>query len=112
MSTTRLLRLPTLRPLRIQAFSPLTTPKPTKPLRPSHRTLTSTRPLQDSTPIRKPVGAFRGGLLGFFVGATLAGASVWFYILQEYRVSNEMLGEDVYVSLLLCFCGWGAVRWD
>jgi len=42
------------------------------------------------------VGAFRGGLFGFLLGSTLAGASVYYYILEEYKVSNEMLTEDIY----------------
>ncbi|EEH47657.1 hypothetical protein PABG_11394 [Paracoccidioides brasiliensis Pb03] len=47
-------------------------------------------------PVQKPVGAFRGGLFGFLLGTTVAGASVYYYILDEYRVSNEMLTEDIY----------------
>ncbi|KAG9233236.1 hypothetical protein BJ875DRAFT_464642 [Amylocarpus encephaloides] len=58
----------------------------------------SPRVLQDDTPlpVRKPVGAFRGGLFGFLLGSTLAGAGVYYYILEEYRVSNELLTEDIY----------------
>ncbi|KAL7628850.1 hypothetical protein AAE478_000365 [Parahypoxylon ruwenzoriense] len=42
------------------------------------RTLTdATTPL----PARKPVGAFRGGLFGFLLGATLAGGGVYGYVL-------------------------------
>ncbi|KAL8876348.1 MAG: hypothetical protein Q9198_005443 [Flavoplaca austrocitrina] len=47
-------------------------------------------------PLRKPVGAFRGGLFGFLLGTTLAGAGTYYYILDEYRVSNELLTEDIY----------------
>ncbi|KAI9872061.1 MAG: hypothetical protein M1830_002105 [Pleopsidium flavum] len=47
-------------------------------------------------PLRKPVGAFRGGLFGFLFGSTLAGAGVYYYILEEYKVSNELLTEDIY----------------
>ena len=36
-------------------------------------------------------------LLGFLLGSTLAGVSVYYYILEEYKVSNEMLTEDIYV---------------
>jgi len=49
-----------------------------------------------AVPVRKPVGAFRGGLFGFLLGSTLAGAAVYYYILEEYKVSNEMLTEDIY----------------
>ncbi|KAI4146167.1 MAG: hypothetical protein L6R39_003558 [Caloplaca ligustica] len=47
-------------------------------------------------PLRKPVGAFRGGMFGFLLGTTLAGAGTYYYILDEYRVSNELLTEDIY----------------
>ncbi|KAK0618335.1 hypothetical protein B0T17DRAFT_333944 [Bombardia bombarda] len=47
-------------------------------------------------PARKPVGAFRGGLFGFFFGSTLAGSAVYYYALQEYKTSNELLTEDIY----------------
>ncbi|KAH8676631.1 hypothetical protein BGZ60DRAFT_526067 [Tricladium varicosporioides] len=58
----------------------------------------SSRMLADATPlpVRKPVGAFRGGLFGFLLGSTLAGAGVYYYILEEYKVSNELLTEDIY----------------
>ncbi|KAL2870769.1 uncharacterized protein BJX67DRAFT_344562 [Aspergillus lucknowensis] len=47
-------------------------------------------------PAKKPVGAFRGGVFGFLSGALVAGATVYYYILGEYRISNEMLTEDIY----------------
>ena len=39
-------------------------------------------------------------LFGFLLGSTLAGASVYYYILEEYKVSNELLTEDIYVRLI------------
>lgn len=42
------------------------------------------------------MGAFRGGLFGFFFGSTLAGSGVYYYILQEYKTSNELLTGDIY----------------
>ncbi|RMZ83309.1 hypothetical protein DV738_g1168, partial [Chaetothyriales sp. CBS 135597] len=48
------------------------------------------------TPVKKPVGAFRAGLFGFLLGTTVAGASVYYYILEEYKVSNEVLSEDIF----------------
>ena len=36
-------------------------------------------------------------MFGFLLGSTLAGAGTWFYIMEEYRVSNELLTEDIYV---------------
>ncbi|GAM34087.1 hypothetical protein TCE0_015f01444 [Talaromyces pinophilus] len=47
-------------------------------------------------PKQRPVGAFRGGLFGFLLGSVAAGVSVYYYILKEYRVSNELLTEDIY----------------
>ncbi|KAK9554221.1 hypothetical protein V6Z96_003960 [Aspergillus fumigatus] len=47
-------------------------------------------------PARKPVGAFRGGLFGFLAGTAVASASVYYYILGEYRVANQMLNEDIH----------------
>ncbi|KAK0632395.1 hypothetical protein B0T14DRAFT_469137 [Immersiella caudata] len=47
-------------------------------------------------PARKPIGALRGGLFGFFFGTTLAGGGVYYYALQEYKASNELLTEDIY----------------
>ncbi|THC95976.1 hypothetical protein EYZ11_004523 [Aspergillus tanneri] len=57
---------------------------------PSMRNFTSS-----SLPAKKPIGAFRGGVVGFLAGTLAAGASVYYYILGEYRVSNEMLTEDI-----------------
>jgi hypothetical protein len=47
-------------------------------------------------------------LLGFLSGSVLAAAGMYFYVLQEYRVSNELLTEDIYVYFppllyLTCF---------
>jgi hypothetical protein len=36
-------------------------------------------------------------LFGFLLGSTLAGGGVYYYILEEYKVSNELLTEDIYV---------------
>ena len=32
------------------------------------------------------------------MGSTLTGAGVYYYVLEEYKVSNELLTEDIYVS--------------
>lgn len=40
-------------------------------------------------------------LFGFLSGAVFAGATVYYYILGEYRVSNEMLTEDIYVRFYI-----------
>jgi hypothetical protein len=36
-------------------------------------------------------------IFGFLFGSTLSGAAVYYYILEEYRVSNTLLTEDIYV---------------
>lgn len=59
---------------------------------------TTTTAAATAVPLKKPVGAFRSGVFGFLLGSTLAGAGTWFYIMEEYRVSNELLTEDIYVS--------------
>jgi len=115
----------------------------TRSFQSSSRRLADVAPL----PVRKPVGAFRGGsvpvhlrypsfqsnvysvsssssfamqlsnpypeashqeltilsnrLFGFLLGSTLAGAGVYYYILEEYKVSNELLTEDIYVRLCI-----------
>jgi hypothetical protein len=36
-------------------------------------------------------------IFGFLLGATSAGAGMYYYVIDEYRVSNELLTEDIYV---------------
>ncbi|KAF7593509.1 hypothetical protein BBP40_011420 [Aspergillus hancockii] len=67
---------------------------------PARRSFSASPAVRDaagsSLPAKKPVGAFRGGIFGFLTGTVVAGASVWYYILGEYRVTNELLTEDIY----------------
>ncbi|KAJ4404015.1 hypothetical protein N0V91_006124 [Didymella pomorum] len=76
-------------------------------LRPAFRALNNpTRGFQTSAalrqekplvaPVRRPVGAFRGGLFGFLLGTATAGAGMYYYVIDEYRVSNQLLTEDIY----------------
>ncbi|MDI1489785.1 MAG: hypothetical protein OHK93_000983 [Ramalina farinacea] len=62
-------------------------------------TATTSAPLSSAAPrtTSKPVGAFRGGIFGFLLGAVCAGAGTFYYVMEEYRVSNELLTEDIYV---------------
>ncbi|KAF2714105.1 WLM-domain-containing protein [Pleomassaria siparia CBS 279.74] len=62
------------------------------------RTLRQESPVAPVTPVavKKPVGAFRGGLFGFLLGAVSSGAGMYYYVVDEYRVSNELLTEDIY----------------
>ncbi|KAK3702821.1 hypothetical protein LTR37_014805 [Vermiconidia calcicola] len=58
---------------------------------------TSRRSMQDGvTTQKKPVGAFRGTLFGFLLGSVLAGTGLYYYVIDEYKVSNELLTEDIY----------------
>jgi hypothetical protein len=36
-------------------------------------------------------------LFGFLLGSSLAAYGTYYYILDEYRMSNELLTEDIYV---------------
>ncbi|KAI4145134.1 MAG: hypothetical protein LQ340_006394 [Diploschistes diacapsis] len=49
-----------------------------------------------TTPVRRPVGAFRGGMIGFLLGTSAAAYGTYYYVLEEYRLANEMLTEDIY----------------
>ncbi|KAF2399863.1 hypothetical protein EJ06DRAFT_530650 [Trichodelitschia bisporula] len=64
------------------------------------RALQTTSRLMDTSagalPVKKPVGAFRAGLTGFLLGSTISGAGMYYYVLEEYRVANELLTEDIY----------------
>lgn len=40
-------------------------------------------------------------LFGFFLGSTLAGGAVYGYVLNEYKASNDLLTEDIYVRLCI-----------
>lgn len=37
-------------------------------------------------------------MFGFLLGATSASFLTWYYVMDEYKVSNELLTEDIYVS--------------
>jgi len=67
----------------------------------ARRTFQTSRSLLDDVvvtapPPRKPVGAFRGTLFGFLAGTALAGVGLYYYVIDEYKVSNELLTEDIY----------------
>lgn len=40
-------------------------------------------------------------MFGFLLGTTLAGTAVYSYLLKEYKASNELLTEDIYVRLCI-----------
>ncbi|CAG8267460.1 unnamed protein product [Penicillium salamii] len=71
-------RMLSLRPVGVRSFS-------------SSRARLNVAPLPSS----KPVGAFRGGVFGFLAGSVAASASVYYYVLGEYKIANEMLSDDI-----------------
>jgi len=81
-------------------FPTLRTASYRKPATSTFRSFTtSPKRLQEppvALPAKKPVGAFRGGLTGFLLGSVLSGAGMYYYVLNEYRVSNELLTEDIF----------------
>ncbi|KAG0651114.1 hypothetical protein D0Z07_2419 [Hyphodiscus hymeniophilus] len=83
---------------RVLAQAMRTAAPPSATLRTARSFQTSSRMMADATPlpVRKPVGAFRGGAFGFLLGSVLTGAGVFYYTLEEYKVSNELLTEDIY----------------
>ncbi|KAI9770946.1 MAG: hypothetical protein M1840_002650 [Geoglossum simile] len=64
--------------------------------RTSARSLTDTAPAAAATVTKKPVGGFRGGVLGFLLGATLTGSTLYYTVLADYEASNKMLMDDIY----------------
>jgi len=40
---------------------------------------------------------FQHSIVGFLSGAIVAGTGTFYYVMEEYRVSNELLTEDIYV---------------
>ncbi|KAF9148500.1 hypothetical protein BG015_009769 [Linnemannia schmuckeri] len=58
-----------------------------------------TRAEQQPTPVvvnyKRPVGGFRGGILGFLIGATAAGGAGYYYLLEEYQTASNLLLSSV-----------------
>ncbi|CAK7223915.1 hypothetical protein SBRCBS47491_005370 [Sporothrix bragantina] len=77
---------------RAATASPLASAAAARSFQTSARRMAGAAPL----PARKPVGAFRGGLFGFLLGTTLTGTGVYYYVLTEYKASNDQLTEDIY----------------
>ncbi|KAF9296301.1 hypothetical protein BGZ88_000189 [Linnemannia elongata] len=44
---------------------------------------------------KRPVGGFRGGILGFLLGATAAGGAGYYYLLEEYQTASNLLLSSV-----------------
>jgi len=78
---------------------------PRLPARSFHRSATIREAIAAGTvpnvPVKKPVGAFRGGIFGFLLGSTSAFAGLYYYVLDEYKFSNGILTEDIYVRVCI-----------
>ncbi|KAI9687413.1 MAG: hypothetical protein M1820_010450 [Bogoriella megaspora] len=37
-----------------------------------------------------------GSLFGFLLGSFVSGGGLYYYVLSEYKVSNELLTEDIF----------------
>ncbi|KAF0363031.1 hypothetical protein F8M41_013984 [Gigaspora margarita] len=46
-------------------------------------------------PEKKRIGAFRGGLVGFLIGLSIAGGSGYYYLLDEYHTASNLLLSSV-----------------
>ncbi|KAF9182593.1 hypothetical protein BGZ51_003648 [Haplosporangium sp. Z 767] len=44
---------------------------------------------------KRPIGGFRGGILGFLIGATAAGGAGYYYLLEEYQTASNLLLNSV-----------------
>ncbi|RUS18552.1 hypothetical protein BC938DRAFT_475947 [Jimgerdemannia flammicorona] len=44
---------------------------------------------------QKPIGGFRGGLIGFLIGITIAGGTGYYYLIDEYHVASSLLLNSV-----------------
>lgn len=42
---------------------------------------------------------FVSRLFGFLLGSFLSGGAAYSYLLKEYKISNDLLTEDIYVRL-------------
>lgn len=51
-------------------------------------------------------------LLGFLLGATMSGAGMYYYVIDEYRVSNQLLTEDIYVRCIFIKCLRRKLTWE
>ncbi|MCJ1326626.1 hypothetical protein MMC10_003291 [Thelotrema lepadinum] len=95
-------RLFTMRALNAARPSAFTLPRTTaRTFQSSTKRLDEAAAATVVAPVRRPVGAFRGGLFGFLLGSSVAAYSTYYWVLEEYRVANEMLTEDIYVRLCI-----------
>ena len=51
---------------------------------------------QPTDPKELSANGATGRLFGFLLGTATAGAGMYYYVIDEYRVSNQLLTEDIY----------------
>ncbi|KAI5361177.1 hypothetical protein Slin15195_G122900 [Septoria linicola] len=85
-------------PSAMRAFSRPATTSSLAQTVPTRRSFQTSRTLRAEAVIapRKPIGAFRGSLFGFLLGTVGAGGALYYYVVDQYKVSNELLTEDIY----------------
>ncbi|GAA6017504.1 hypothetical protein JCM10207_008249 [Rhodosporidiobolus poonsookiae] len=74
--------------------SPSQTPPPPSPAPPVLEPEPLPEPAAPVSRVRRPVGAFRGGLIGFLLGISLTGGYGYFQLLDDYsKASSELLSS-------------------
>ncbi|KAJ1991191.1 hypothetical protein GGI25_004833 [Coemansia spiralis] len=58
-------------------------------------TLASSRPPQQAPKKKRPIGGFRGGVVGFLLGVTTAGAFGFVYLIEEYQKATGLVLSSV-----------------
>lgn len=43
----------------------------------------------------RKVGTVRGGMFGFLLGVTMTGAASYYYLLDQYKLANNVVVADV-----------------
>ncbi|KAJ2890539.1 hypothetical protein GGI21_006134 [Coemansia aciculifera] len=55
----------------------------------------TSRPAQEAPKKKRPIGGFRGGLVGFLLGVTSAGAFGFVYLIEEYQKATSLVLSSV-----------------
>lgn len=58
---------------------------------------TISRAYSTAAPVATPkrVGAFRGGFVGFLLGITTTGFGSYYYLIDQYKLANNVVVADV-----------------
>lgn len=48
-----------------------------------------------TAPVPRKVGSVKGGLVGFLLGVTVTGAGSYYYLLDQYKIANNVVVADV-----------------